>query len=94
MLTLAGAGALVLGTGALVTAPILAANDLGSEGFRTGLLAGGVATISVGVLLVAVGVTLWATNDSTLRFEPAPTGQTTAQRMIPKGRWLPNGFSF
>ena len=94
LLTLAGAGALVLGTGALVTSPILAANDLGSEGFRTGLLGGGIATVSVGALLVAVGVTLWVTNDSTLRFEPSPTGQTTAQRATPKGRWLPNGFSF
>ncbi len=91
LLTLAGAGALVLGTGALVTSPILAANDLGSEGFRTGLLAGGVAAVSVGAILVAVGVTLWVTNESTLRFEPTATSTAHA---LPKGRWLANGFVF
>ena len=91
LLTLAGAGALVLGTGALVTSPVLAANDIGSEGFRTGLLAGGVAAVSVGAILVAVGVTLWITNESTLRFEPTATSTAHA---LPKGRWLANGFVF
>jgi hypothetical protein len=91
LLTLAGAGALVLGTGALVTSPILAANDLGSEGFRTGLLGGGVAAASVGAILVAVGVTLWVTNESTLRFEPAAT---STARALPKRRWLADGFVF
>ena len=88
---MAGAGALVLGTGALVTSPVLAANDIGSEGFRTGLLAGGVAAVSVGAILVAVGVTLWITNESTLRFEPTATSTAHA---LPKGRWLANGFVF
>lgn len=92
LLTLAGAGALVLGTGAAITSPILAANDVGSDAVHTGLLAGGVGTASVGALLVAVGVTLWITNDSSLRFDPTPAPGASAK--APRGHLLVNGFTF
>jgi hypothetical protein len=87
--TLAGAGAMALGSGALVASPFLADGDVGSQGFRTGVLAGGVGTLALGTVLVAVGVTLWATNATTLRFDPTPT-PTTASRP----RLLPNGVAF
>ena len=45
--------AIAAGGLALIATPILASEDVGSEGFRTGVLAGGVGAVSVGV--VAVG---------------------------------------
>lgn len=94
LLTLAGAGALALGAGGLIASPILSANDLGSQGFRTGVLAGGIASVSIGAVLAAVGLTLWLTNDSTLRFEPNPSTTTAAAPRPMKLRWLADGFSF
>lgn len=74
-----GVGAMVLGGAALVASPILSANDVGSSGFRTSVLSGGVAVTSVGAVLVAVGVTLWLTNSSSFRLE-APTPGPTASK--------------
>lgn len=67
-----GVGAMVLGGAALVASPVLSANDVGSTGFRTTVLSGGVAVTSVGAVLVAVGVTLWLTNASSLKLETSP----------------------
>jgi hypothetical protein len=67
-----GLGAMVLGGAALVASPILSANDVGSTGFRTAVLSGGVAVTSIGAVLVAVGATLWLTNGSSLRLDPSP----------------------
>ncbi len=67
-----GVGAMVLGGAALVASPILSANDVGSTGFRTTVLSSGVAVTSVGAVLVAVGVTLWLTNASSLKLETSP----------------------
>lgn len=89
LVTLAGAGAMALGTGALVASPFLAEGDVGSQGFRTGVLAGGVGSLALGTVLVAVGVTLWATNGTSLRFDPTAT--TTTARPT---RLLPNGIAF
>ena len=61
-----GAGILAIAAGglALIATPILASEDVGSQGFRTGVLAGGVSAVSVGVLAVGVGTFLWLTNGS------------------------------
>ncbi len=62
-----GAGVLAIAAGglALIATPILASEDVGSQGFRTGVLAGGVGALSVGVLAVGIGTILWLTNGST-----------------------------
>ena len=57
--------AIAAGTVALVATPILHSEDVGSEGFRTGVLAGGIGAVSVGVIAVGVGAFLWLTNGST-----------------------------
>jgi hypothetical protein len=61
-----GAGVLAIAAGglALVATPILHSEDVGSEGFRTGVLVGGVGALSVGLLAVGVGTFLWLTNGS------------------------------
>jgi hypothetical protein len=63
----AGVAALALGGLALVATPILHSEDVGSQGFRTGVLAGGVGAVSVGVIAVGVGTLLWLTNGSSAR---------------------------
>jgi hypothetical protein len=63
----AGVAALALGGLALVATPILHSEDIGSQGFRTGVLAGGVGAVSVGVIAVGVGTLLWLTNGSSAR---------------------------
>jgi hypothetical protein len=62
-----GGGILAIAAGglALIATPILASEDVGSQGFRTGVLAGGVGALSVGVLAVGIGTILWLTNGST-----------------------------
>jgi hypothetical protein len=62
-----GGGVLAIAAGglALIATPILASEDVGSQGFRTGVLAGGVGALSVGVLAVGIGTILWLTNGST-----------------------------
>lgn len=68
-----GAGLLAVGAGALalIATPILQSEDVGSEGFRTAVLAGGVGAVSVGVVAVGIGAFLWLTNGSTARTEVA-----------------------
>ena len=68
-----GAGILAIAAGglALVATPILASEDVGSQGFRTGVLAGGVSAVSVGVVAVTVGAFLWFTNGSTAHTQVA-----------------------
>jgi len=56
--------AIAAGTVALVATPILHSEDVGSEGFRTGVLAGGIGAVSIGVIAVGVGTFLWLTNGS------------------------------
>jgi hypothetical protein len=67
------AGALVTGGGllaiaagavALVATPILHSEDVGSEGFRTGVLAGGIGAVSLDAIAVGVGTLLWLSNGS------------------------------
>ena len=68
-----GAGILAIAAGglALVATPILHSEDIGSEGFRTGVLAGGIGAVSVGVIAVGVGTLLWLANGSTAHTQVA-----------------------
>ena len=68
-----GGGIVAIGAGALalIATPILHSEDIGSEGFRTGVLAGGIGAVSIGAVAVAVGAYLWLTNSSTARTEVA-----------------------
>ena len=94
LLTAGGAGALLLGGAALAASPILSANDVGSQGFRTGVLAGGAGAVGLGVLLAATGLTLWLSNGSSLRFDPSPTLASTARPRPQAVRLLPTGLAF
>jgi hypothetical protein len=68
-----GAGALAIAAGglALVATPILASEDVGSEGFRTAVFAGGLGAVSVGLVAATVGLYLWLSNGSSARTEIA-----------------------
>ena len=63
--------AIAAGTVALVATPILHSEDVGSEGFRTGVLAGGIGAVSIGVIAVGIGTFLWFTNGSSARTQIA-----------------------
>jgi hypothetical protein len=67
--TLGGALAIAGGGAALVATPILESNDVGSKGFRSAVLAGGVGLVSVGVVSAAIGLYLWISNGSHARTE-------------------------
>ncbi len=71
LVTGGGLLAIAAGTVALVATPILHSEDVGSEGFRTGVLAGGIGAVSVGVIAVGVGAFLWLTNGSTAHTQVA-----------------------
>lgn len=64
LLTAGGIGSLALGGLALVATPILASEDVGSEGFRTGVLAGGIGAVSIGAIALTTGLFLWLSNGS------------------------------
>jgi len=72
VVTTAG-GIVALGAGALalIATPILESENVGSEGFRTGVLAGGLGAVSVGAIAVAMGAYLWLSNGSTARTQIA-----------------------
>lgn len=65
----ASGGILALGAGALalIATPILHSEDVGSEGFRTAVVAGGIGAVSIGAVAVAIGSYLWFTNGSSAR---------------------------
>jgi hypothetical protein len=63
--TVGGALAVAAGGAALIATPILKSEDVGSEGFRTAVLAGGVSALSLGVVAVGIGTLLWLSNGST-----------------------------
>lgn len=65
--TVGGALAVAAGGAALIATPILKSEDVGSEGFRSAVLAGGVGALSLGVLAAGIGTYLWLTNGSTAR---------------------------
>ncbi len=76
----AGLAAMALGGAALVASPILESEEVGSKGFRTAVLAGGIGAVSVGVVSATVGLYLWLTNGSSAKTEFAGAPRTTASR--------------
>ncbi len=75
--TIGGILAIAGGGLALVSTPILESQDIGSKGFRTGVLAGGVGAVSVGVLSTAIGLYLWMSNGSLAHAEPVAARQAS-----------------
>jgi hypothetical protein len=69
--TATGLAAVAAGGLAIIATPILASQDVGSDGARTGLLAGGIGAVSVGVVAVGIGAYLWFTNGSTAHTQVA-----------------------
>ena len=66
-----GIAAIAAGGLALIATPILHSEDIGSEGFRTGVLAGGIGAVSIGAIAVGIGTVLWFANGSTARTQIA-----------------------
>jgi hypothetical protein len=65
-----GGGLLILGGAvALAASPILASEDVGSKGFRSAVLVGGVGAVSVGAIAATVGLFLWLSNGSSAHTE-------------------------
>ena len=79
---LAGAGvfAVVAGGLALGASPILASEEVGSEGFRTGVLAGGLGAVTVGAIASAVGLFLWLSNGSTAQTKTVASSSSSFSR--------------
>lgn len=67
--TAGGALAIAGGGLALAATPVLESEDVGSKGFRTAVLAGGIGAVSLGAVAATVGLVLWLTNGSTARTE-------------------------
>jgi hypothetical protein len=74
MATAGGVLAIAAGGLALVASPVLESEDVGSKGFRTAVLAGGIGAVSVGVVSATVGLFLWLTNGSSAK----ATGQSSS----------------
>jgi hypothetical protein len=66
-----GVASVVLGGLALAASPVLESEEVGSQGFRTAVLVGGVSAATVGVVSAGVGLFLWLTNGSSARTEIA-----------------------
>jgi len=88
-LTGAGAAGLLLGGAALVASPILQSQEVGSQSFRTGVLAGGVVVAGAGAIALVSGLWLWMHSDTTYRVEAQATSATTA-----RPRMTTSGFVF
>ncbi len=88
-LTGAGAAGLLLGGAALVASPILQSQEVGSQSFRTGVLAGGAIVAGAGAIALVSGLWLWAHSDTTYRVEPVATSAATA-----RPRMTTSGFVF
>lgn len=81
--TVGGVMAIAAGGLALAATPILESEDVGSKGFRSAMLVGGVTVASIGIISTAVGLYLWLSNGSTVRTETplpsAPYASSAAQ---------------
>ncbi len=78
----AGAGALgvLAGGAALAVSPVLASEDVGSETFRTAVVAGGAATLAVSAIALGLGLYTFVTNDSSVRVGSHRAPGATASR--------------
>lgn len=92
LLTGAGALGVAVGGAALGVSPILASEEVGSQAFRTGVVAGGVGVLGVGLLTMGAGLYLWLTNGSTTQTE---SSAALAPKRAGAGvKVLPNGVAF
>lgn len=66
-----GAGGILLGGLALGLSPVLASEDVGSEGFRTAVLAGGAGVLAIGAIALGAGLITFLNNGSSARIESA-----------------------
>jgi hypothetical protein len=90
--TVGGVGATLLGGAALAATPILENQDVGSRTFRTGVLAGGIVLLGVGVLALGTGLYLWSSNASSVRLD---RGALSAQPTKPSSwTFTGNGLTF
>jgi hypothetical protein len=69
-LTGAGAGGIVLGVAALAVTPILANDNVGTPGVRSGILVSGAALTSLSAFVLGAGLWLWAQNDTKVHPDP------------------------
>lgn len=74
----AGALALLAGGAAVGTSLVLASEDVGSQGFRDVVLAGGITTAALGAVALGTGLLLWLTNGSNAHTE-APVFRQAAR---------------
>ena len=64
LLTAGGIASLAAGGLALAVSPVLASEDVGSEGFRTAVIAGGIGAVSLGAIALTTGLFMWLSNGS------------------------------
>lgn len=93
LLTGAGALGIAAGGAALAVSPILASEEVGSQGFRTGVLAGGIGVLGAGLLTAGVGLYLWITNGSSAHPEGQAQGSASPPRRAAVGL-SPSGITF
>jgi len=88
-----GAGTAFLGGAALIASPILESQDVGSKGFRSVVLAGGVIFLAMGVLEMGTGLYLWSTNGSSVRADHGVLSAGDAKKR-PGMKLTPTGVVF
>jgi hypothetical protein len=93
-----GLGALGVVTGGLAVGafPILDSQDVGSRGFRTAVLAGGLSVLAVGLVTGITGLYLWLSNGSSATPSVSAEGAGVARAggksvARPAFRMLPSG---
>jgi hypothetical protein len=69
-LTGMGAGGIILGVTALAVTPILAQDDVGSPGVRSGILVSGIALTTLSAFVLGAGLWLWSHNDTRVHPDP------------------------
>jgi len=93
-LTAIGIGSTLLGGTALVLSPVFESQDVGSKGFRTGVLAGGVVFLTAGVLELGMGLYLWMSNGTTVRADHGVLAAKRTEKDDRPFRLTPGGVVF
>ena len=87
VLAVGGVGGILLGGAAMIAVPIMESQNAGSQGLHVGVLSGGAAVASVGVIALVSGIWLWMRNDTTLREDSSPraAARSTSVSVSPSG---------
>jgi hypothetical protein len=93
-LTAIGVGSTLLGGTALVLSPVFESQDVGSKGFRTAVLAGGVVFLAAGVLELGMGLYLWMSNGTTVRADHGVLAAKRTEKDDRPFRITPSGVVF